>query len=190
MMEQPVEHCADRGNVGQQFAPIIHGTVRSQQRAGAFVAPHHDLQQIFGSCLRQLSHAEVIDDQQRHAGDRFHILLACALLGGFGDFFQQDMRLAVEHFVALQDRGLADGLRQMAFARATRARNIMPIVPRSSRFITPFIHFTVRAFALNGERSSRKASTFSASWLTARLADSRRGLPTLRRAPTLPLGLQ
>jgi hypothetical protein len=38
------------------------------------------------------------------------------------------MRLAVEHFVALQDRGLADGLRQMAFARATRPRNIMPMV--------------------------------------------------------------
>ena len=41
-------------------------------------------------------------------------------MGRFGDFFQQDMRLAIEHFVALQDRGLADGLRQMAFARAAR----------------------------------------------------------------------
>jgi hypothetical protein len=37
------------------------------------------------------------------------------------------MRLAVEHFVALQDRGLADGLRQMAFARATRASHMMPM---------------------------------------------------------------
>jgi hypothetical protein len=27
VMEQPVEHGADRGNVGQQFAPVIHGTV-------------------------------------------------------------------------------------------------------------------------------------------------------------------
>jgi hypothetical protein len=30
MMEQPVEHGADRGNVGQQFAPVIHGTVGNQ----------------------------------------------------------------------------------------------------------------------------------------------------------------
>ena len=34
------------------------------------------------------------------------------------DFLQQDVRLAIEHLVALQDRGLADGLRQMAFAGA------------------------------------------------------------------------
>ena len=39
---------------------------------------------------------------------------------GVGEFFQQDVRLAIEHLVALQDGGLADGLRQMAFARAAR----------------------------------------------------------------------
>ena len=38
----------------------------------------------------------------------------------FADFLQQDMRLAIEHLVALQDRGLPNGLRQMAFACAAR----------------------------------------------------------------------
>ena len=65
----------------------------------------------------------------------------------------------------------------------------MPIVPRSSRFTTRFTHYMVRAFALNGGRSSQKVSTFSASCPTAPLADSHRGLPTLRRVPTLLLGL-
>ena len=37
---------------------------------------------------------------------------------GFGQFLQQDVRLAIEHFVALLDGRLADGLRQVAFARA------------------------------------------------------------------------
>jgi len=54
--------------------------------------------------------------------------LAPALDGRFGDLFQQDMRLAIEHFVALEDRGLPNGLRQMAFTRAGRPRNIMPMV--------------------------------------------------------------
>ena len=64
MMEQPVEHGAHCRNVGQQLAPVIHRTVRSQQRTGAFVTAHHDLQQILGGGLRQLAHAEIVDDQQ------------------------------------------------------------------------------------------------------------------------------
>jgi len=82
---------------------------------------HHDLQQILRTRLRQPTHAGVIDDQQRHTGDRFHILFASALQGRFGDLLQKDMRLAIEHLVALQGCGLSDGLRQMAFARVFAA---------------------------------------------------------------------
>src|ERR1700693_1958775 len=46
VMEQTVEHGADRGDIAQQFAPVFHRTVRRQQRAGALVAPHHEFQQI------------------------------------------------------------------------------------------------------------------------------------------------
>src|SRR5579859_111523 len=100
------------------------------------------------------------------------------------------MGLAVEDLVALLNGRLADGLGQVALSRATRARNIMPMVPRSSRFTTRFTHYMVRTFALSGERSSQRVSTFSASCQTALSADFRRGLPTLRRAPTLPLVLR
>jgi hypothetical protein len=40
---------------------------------------------------------------------------------GIGQFFQQDVGLAIEHLVALQDGGLADGLGQVAFAGAAWA---------------------------------------------------------------------
>src|SRR5690348_8160250 len=76
---------------------------------------------------------------------------------------------------------------QVRFAHARRARNIMPMVPRSSRFITLFTHYTVRAFASNDGRNSQKVSTFSARCQTARLADSLPGLSIPRRARPLPL---
>ena len=45
---------------------------------GAFVAPHHDLEQILGRGVRELAHAEVVDDEQRHGGDVGEVLLAGA----------------------------------------------------------------------------------------------------------------
>ena len=53
-----------------------------------------------------------------HGGDRLHVLLARAVERSVGEFFEQDVRLAIQHVVALLNRGLADGLRQMAFAGA------------------------------------------------------------------------
>ena len=47
-MQQAIKHGADRGDIAQQFAPVIDGTVGSEQRAEAFIAAHDDLQ-----CKRQ-----------------------------------------------------------------------------------------------------------------------------------------
>ena len=92
---------------------------------------------------------------------------SCTVDDGLGKIVQQHMRFPVYHTVALLDGGLSDGLRQMRFSSAEQARNIMPMVPRSSRFTTRFTHYMVRAFALSGERSSQRVSTFSASCPTA-----------------------
>ena len=119
-------------------------------------------------------------NQQRYPRDRFHVLLAPAFDGRVGNLFEKDLRLAIEYLVPLQDGSLPNRLRQMAFAGAARARNIMPMVPRSSRFITLFTHYTVRAFALNGGRSSQRVSTFSASCPTAPSA----GFPSWIADPT------
>src|SRR6266850_8461326 len=62
--------------------------------------------------------SQVIDDQQGHGGQQFHVLLAVSIEGRFGDFLKQDVCLAVDHPIALADDGLPDGLGQMAFAGA------------------------------------------------------------------------
>ena len=107
MMQQAVEHGADGGHIGEQFAPVIDGAVGGQQSAGALVAAHDDFEQVLGSGLRQLTHAEVVDDEQSDSSDRLHVLLARTVDSGLGQLFQQDVRLAIEHLVALQDGGLA-----------------------------------------------------------------------------------
>ena len=48
VMEQPVEHGADRGDIAEQLAPVFDRTVRREQCTGALIAAHHDLQQILG----------------------------------------------------------------------------------------------------------------------------------------------
>ena len=53
--------------------------------------------------------------------ERFHVLLARAVERGVGEFIEQDVRLAVEHAIALLNGSVADGLRQVTLAGAGRA---------------------------------------------------------------------
>ena len=78
----------------------------------ALITPHHDFQQILGGGVRQLAHAEVVDDEQRHGGDRFHVFLARAVGNGVGEFIEQDVCFAIQHAIALLNGSLSDGLRQ------------------------------------------------------------------------------
>ena len=57
--------------------------------------------------------------EQWHGGDRFHVFFARAIGDGVGEFIQQDVRFAIQHAIALLNRGLPDGLCQVAFARAS-----------------------------------------------------------------------
>ena len=120
-MEQPIEQRGDGGGVAEQLAPVVDGSVRRQQRRGALVAAHDELQQILGGGVRQLPHAEVVDDQQRHGGEIGEVVLAGAVERGVGDLLEQRVRLAVEDAIALLDRGAADGLGEVALAGAWRA---------------------------------------------------------------------
>ena len=70
--------------------------------------------------MRQLPHAEVVDDQQRHGGEVGEIVLARAVERGVGEFLQQRVGLAIDDAVALLDRGAADGLGEMALPRPWR----------------------------------------------------------------------
>src|ERR1043166_9318991 len=69
VMQQPVEHRADCGNVAEQLAPVFHRPIRRQQRTGAFITAHDDFEEILSGGLRQLPHPEVVNDQQSDRGD-------------------------------------------------------------------------------------------------------------------------
>jgi hypothetical protein len=68
VMEQTIKHCAGRGDIAEQLAPIFDRTVGSEQSAETLVTAHDDFQQILGSGMREFAHAEVVDDEQRHSG--------------------------------------------------------------------------------------------------------------------------
>ena len=93
--------------------------VRSVERP--FVAAHDELEQVLGGRVRQLAHAEVVDDEQRHGGQVGEDVLAGAVERGVGELLEQHVRLAVEHAMALLDGGAADGLGEVALAGAGRA---------------------------------------------------------------------
>jgi hypothetical protein len=121
VVKQTIEHGADGGNIAEQLAPVVDGAVGSEQRADALVTSHDDLRQIFGGGVRQFAHAEVINDEQRYSGDQFHIFFARTISDGVGQFIEQDVGFAIQHAVTLLNGGLADGLRQVTFASASRA---------------------------------------------------------------------
>ena len=120
-MEEAVEHGGDGGGVAKQLAPVFDGPVRGEHGAGPLVAAHDDFEQFLGGGGRELAHAEVVDDQQRDGARSSMCSLRVPSSDGVGHFIEQDVGLAVEDAVALLDRGLADGLREVALARAGRA---------------------------------------------------------------------
>jgi len=67
MMEEAVEDGGDGRGVVQMVAPAVDGPVLREERRGAFAAAHDDLQEVLGSGVRELPHAELVDDEQRHA---------------------------------------------------------------------------------------------------------------------------
>ena len=71
--------------------------------------------------MRELPHAEVVDDQERDGDELHQILLACAGERRVDEFFEQRVGLAIDHAVALLNRRAADRLREVALASAGRA---------------------------------------------------------------------
>jgi len=117
VVQQAIEHSADGGRVTEQFAPVLDRPIRGQHGAGAFVAAHDDLQQLFGGGEWQLAHAQIVDYDHRHSHQELHVLFARAIERSVGQVIEQGVGFAIEHAVALLDGGLSDGLRQVTFAR-------------------------------------------------------------------------
>ena len=65
-MEESIEHGGDGSRVAEQLSPVVDRAVGSEDRAGPLVAAHDDFEQVFGGVSRELSHAEIVDDEQRY----------------------------------------------------------------------------------------------------------------------------
>ena len=70
--------------------------------------------------MGQLAHAEVVDDEQGHAGQIGQIVLAGVGERGLCELFEEGMCFAVDDAIALLDRGAADGLGDVALAGTGR----------------------------------------------------------------------
>src|SRR5262245_41084695 len=84
MVEDAVEHGRDRGGVCEDPAPVLDGAVGGEDRGAALVAAHDQFEEVLGGGGGKLAHAEVVDDEQRDAGELRELLLALAGEGGIG----------------------------------------------------------------------------------------------------------
>ena len=153
-MEQAVEERGDGRGVAEELAPVVDGAVRREDRGGALVASHDELEEVLGGGVGQLAHAEVVDDEQGDAGQLGEVGLAGVGEGGLGELFEEGVGFAVEDAVALLDGSAADGLRDVTFPRTGGNRPILPIIRvLKRRFTMDSIHEAVSAWRSCGASS-------------------------------------
>ncbi len=135
MVEQAIEERGHGGGVAKQLAPVIDRAVRREQRGGPLVAPHDQFEEILGRGVRQLSHAEVIDDEQRHRTQFCEVLLARTGECGVSQLFEECVRFSIDDAVSLLNRRMTDRLREMTLARAGRSekQHVLPLADEARR---------------------------------------------------------
>src|SRR6202041_2851855 len=58
VMKEAIEHGSDGGTIAEKLTPVVHGTIRGEQSAGALIAPHYDFQQVLGGGHGHRFHAK------------------------------------------------------------------------------------------------------------------------------------
>ena len=119
-MEQAVEQRGDGGGVAEELPPVVDGSIPGEHRGGPLVTAHDQLEQVLGRGVGQLAHAEVVDDEQGHAGQLGQIVLAGLGERRLGELLEEGVGFAVDDAVALLDGGAADGLGKMALTGTRR----------------------------------------------------------------------
>ena len=122
MVQESVQQGCDRRSVPQELPPVLDWAVGRQHGARPLVAPHDQFEQIFSGGVRQLAHSQVVDDKQRDLGHGGHVLLSCFRERRVGEFLDEDVGFAVSDRPSLEDCGVPDCLREVAFARSWWAK--------------------------------------------------------------------
>ena len=144
-MQQPIEQRGHGGGIAEELAPILDGPVRSDERRGALVAAHDDLEEVFGRGVGQPLHPEIVDDQERDGGDLREEWLARPGELGVGELVDEGVRLAVEDAMAVLDDRDADRLGEMTLAGAGRNSHILHSFSVPSSSTTPGTRSSVSA---------------------------------------------
>ena len=61
MMKEAIEHGDNGSTIEEKFAPVVHGSIRSQQTAGPLIAPHYDFQQVLGGSHGSVSYTHLVN---------------------------------------------------------------------------------------------------------------------------------
>ena len=101
----------------------------------AFVALAEHLEEQFGAGLGQRHEAQFIDDEQFVAGDLLLEAEQLLLVAGLDQLADQGGGGGEAHAMAALAGSQAESQGDVRLARATRYRNIMPIVRRRSRLL-------------------------------------------------------
>ena len=105
-MERTIEQRRDGGGVAEELASVPTGRF-DVIWVDAFGETHDDLEEILGRGVRQCPHGEIVDQQERDGGSQRQVLLPRARQLGIREFIEQHVGFAVEHAMALLDRGEA-----------------------------------------------------------------------------------
>lgn len=66
---------------------VTEGPIRSQQGRGQFEAAQDHFEEVSGGLVRELPHAEVVNDEQRVGREAGEVCLLSAVEGAIGDLF-------------------------------------------------------------------------------------------------------
>ena len=150
-----VDQTIDRGGGGHRIfedsVPFRKRQVAGEQNTASFVALRQQREQNFHFFTALLDIAHLVNDET---------LIASQLFDGPAEFQitfcgqqlldQQGTCGEVDTPAFFDYQFLRNGTEKVSFPASGRARNIMPMVPRASRFINLITLSTLRAFESNG----------------------------------------
>jgi len=121
-VEDAVEDGGGGGLVAKELAPLVDGTVGSEDGGAHFVAAHDDFQEVFGGLGAEGFHADVVEDEQVGAQVALEGFVAFGgLVAGVGEVAGEVEDGAVEAGVAGFDGFASESLGEVAFADSGRA---------------------------------------------------------------------
>jgi len=126
--------------IRNHLRPFRERQIRRENHGCFLSSLGHDLEQKLRADFRQRHVADFVDGDQIVSAPARHHSSQLQLVLGFDQFIHQAGCRGETDPALLPAGRYTEAGEQVSFTGAARARNIMPMVSRSSRFITRFTH--------------------------------------------------